>query len=130
MLPTKSEWQLSQFIPQRFLTRCLFFSVVSGIRFHKMIHICIPCFVPICHSRAIYSPPFRGGVGGEVYIIFSVISSLIRPSRSSSFAVRVLLSLAWKAMLCTSFTLVGLPLMPHCAGSPSTSATLHWMRLR
>ena len=46
-------------------------------------------------------------------IIFSSNNSLIILSTSASLAVRVLLSLAWKTMFFTAFTLVGEPARPH-----------------
>ena len=63
-------------------------------------------------------------------IIFSSNNSFTKPSMSASLPVRVLLSLAWNTMFLTAFTLVGEPLKPHCCGSPSTSATVHWLSVR
>ena len=63
-------------------------------------------------------------------IIFSSNNSFTKPSMSASQPVRVLLSLAWNTMFLTAFTLVGEPLKPHCCGSPSTSATVHWLSVR
>ena len=63
-------------------------------------------------------------------MIFSSNNSFIRPSMSASLPVRLLLSLAWNTMFLTAFTFVGEPLRPHCCGSPSTSATVHWFRVR
>ena len=57
-------------------------------------------------------------------------SSTISPSTSASELVSVLLSLAWNTMFWMVFTLVGEPDKPHCARSPSTSATLHSTRFR
>ena len=63
-------------------------------------------------------------------IIFSSNSSFIMPSTSASLPVRVLLSLAWNTMFLTVLTLVGEPASPHCCGSPSMSATDHWLSVR
>ena len=63
---------------------------------------------------------------GDAGVLVSDGSDVLELQNASGAGV----GFAWNTMFFTAFTLVGEPLKPHCAGSPSTSATLHWFRVR
>lgn len=84
----------------------------------------------LLHTMLVYFAIYENVIHDIYPIVWLSNNSFTSPSMSASPLPNRLLSFALNTMFCTAFTFVGEPARPHCARSPSTSATLHCVTVR